>query len=106
WERAQILFAPTRDQQIGLQQQRIGRRYLRRLLRYRPRPYPGPLTLLACEQSNARDPARGWRDLAVGGLDIHSLPGDHFTHLREHAQATAARIDACLQKAQVRRKAA
>jgi hypothetical protein len=47
-----------------------------------------------------------WRDLAGGGLDIHHVPGDHFTHLRDHVQATAARIDACLEEALVPRKAA
>jgi hypothetical protein len=64
------------------------------------------VTLIVCEERNRRDPARVWRDLAGGGLEVHFVPGDHATHLRDHVQATAARIDACLQEAQARRKAA
>jgi thioesterase domain-containing protein len=105
-ERIQFLVAPTDEQKIGRRRVRIGRKYLSRLLRYRPRIYPGPVTLLVCEERNGRDPARVWRDLAGGGLEIHLVPGNHFTHLRDHVQATAARIDACLQEAQVCRKAA
>lgn len=102
----QIHFAPTDEQKIGHLQTRIGRKYLSRLLRYKPRIYPGPVTLLVCEEHKRRDPARGWRDLAGGRLEIHLVPGNHFTHLRDHVQATAARIDACLQEVPVRRKAA
>src|SRR5262249_15619287 len=58
-EAIQIRFAPTPDQRIGWRQQRIGRKYLRHLLRYKPRPYSGPLTLLVCEEHNG-DPAHGW----------------------------------------------
>jgi thioesterase domain-containing protein len=105
-ERFQLLFAPTHEQKIGRRKVRLGRKYLRHILRYKPRPYPGRLTLLVCEDHKTRDPARVWRDLAGGGLDIHYLPGNHFTHLREHAQVTAARIDASLDAAHARHAAA
>jgi aspartate racemase len=104
-ERIQLLLAPTHEQKIGRRKVRIGLKYLRHILRYKPRPYPGPVTLLVCEKHNTRDPARVWRDLAGGGLEIHYVPGNHFTHLREHAQVTAARIDACLEAAQAHKAA-
>jgi len=94
----QVRFDPTDEQKIGHQQTGIGRKYLSRLLGYRPRLYPGPVTLLVCEERSCRDPARVWRDLAGGGVEIHLVPGNHFTHLRDHVEATAARIDACLQE--------
>jgi amino acid adenylation domain-containing protein len=105
-ESTQLLFAPTREQKIGRQKVRIGRKYLRHILRYKPRPYPGPVTLIMCEKPTRREPGRVWHDLAGGGLEILHVPGDHFTHLREHVQATAARIGACLDAAQARKMAA
>jgi thioesterase domain-containing protein len=88
------------------EQVRIGRKYLRHILRYTPRPYPGPVTLISCVEDREREPGRVWRDLAPGGLEIIRVPGNHFTHLREHVQVTAARIGACLEAAQARKNAA
>jgi amino acid adenylation domain-containing protein len=99
-------FAPSPEQAIGLAKVRIGRKYVSRFLRYRPRPYPGPVTLILCQEHNRREPEREWHDLARGGLEILYVPGDHSTHLREHVQATAACINACLDKAQTSRMAA
>lgn len=98
-ERMRICLAPSPEEKIGLRKESIGKKYLQNMLRYVPRPYPGPVTLLVCEESKMRDPARVWRDVVRGGLDIQRVQGDHFTHLREHAHATAARLDACLEAA-------
>jgi aspartate racemase len=81
---------------------RFGLQYLRRLLRYIPQPYPGPVTLIVCEARRARNPTWVWRDVARGGLDIHYVPGDHDTHLHEHAAVTAAQLDSCLEAAHSR----
>jgi aspartate racemase len=102
----QLHCAPTREQRIGRQKVRIGRQYLRNILQYKPRPYAGPVTLLICEENSSREPGRVWRGLADGGLEILRVPGNHFTHLREHVQVTAARISACLEAAQARTAAA
>jgi amino acid adenylation domain-containing protein len=99
-------ISPSREQKISRRKVRIGRKYLRHVLRYKPRPYPGPVTLILCQEHNRREPERVWRDLAGGGLEVLYVPGDHFTHLREHAQATATQIGACLEAAQARKKAA
>jgi thioesterase domain-containing protein/acyl carrier protein len=48
-------------------------------LRYRPRPYPGPLTLFTASAAPA-DPASlvaKWRSVAVGGLTVHPVQADH-----------------------------
>src|SRR5262249_5752106 len=55
----------------------------RALAQYKPRPYPGRVTLFRARtqplvaQSRERD--LGWRRLAVGGVDVKTLPGAHLT---------------------------
>jgi amino acid adenylation domain-containing protein len=105
-DRARVLFSPTEEQRIGMRRSAIGNRYLRRILRYRPEPYEGKLTFLACEEREVEDAARVWKDVAAGGLEVHYLPGDHYTHLREHAATTAATLDECLSRAREERAGA
>jgi aspartate racemase len=98
-EKITMLTNPSPEQRIGRKKVQIGWKYLRRTLRYSPRPYPGPITLMLCEAQKTADPTRVWRDVAAGGLDIHYVPGDHFTHLRDYVALTAERLDACLEAA-------
>jgi thioesterase domain-containing protein len=98
-EKITMLTNPSPEQRVGRKKVQIGWKYLRRTLRYSPRPYPGPITLILCEAQKTADPTRVWCDLAAGGLDIHEVPGDHFTHLRDHAALTAAHLNACLEAA-------
>jgi thioesterase domain-containing protein len=98
-EAARQRVAPSDEQRIGRRKTAIGNRYLRRMLRYRLRPYDGKLTLVACQERKVEDAARVWRDFAAGGLEIRYVPGNHFTHLREHAATTAACLDDCLRRA-------
>jgi len=93
------LIAPTDEIRVEARRSAIAKRYLRSILRYRARPYEGKLTLLACSARHVSDAARIWRDLGAGGLEIRYLPGDHYTHLRDHAQTTAAALDDCLRRA-------
>jgi amino acid adenylation domain-containing protein len=79
---------------------RIGLKYLRSLLRYVPKPYHGTVKLLLCEKATMRDPTWMWRNVARGGLDVHSVPGDHYTHLRAESALTSAQLSACLDAAQ------
>jgi thioesterase domain-containing protein len=97
-DRAGVVFSPTEEQRIGMRRSAIGNRYLRRILGYRTRPYEGRLMLIACVDSQVEDSGRVWRDLAVGGLEIRYVPGDHHTHLRDHAPTTAAALDDCLRR--------
>jgi amino acid adenylation domain-containing protein len=98
-DRARVLFSPTEEQRIGMRRSAIGNRYLRRILGYRPQPYDGKLIFLACEEREVEDAARVWKDVAAGGLEVRYLPGDHYTHLRDHAATTAATLDDCLRRA-------
>ncbi len=76
------------------------RRYQETLYRYTPHPYPGKLTLLVAEEALHSDPTLGWEGLAVSGIEVHKVPGDHKTHIEKHLQATAERLRACLDAAQ------
>jgi thioesterase domain-containing protein len=70
--------------------------------RYRPqssRPYPGRITLLAAAEPPdgetaplaGCDPSRGWGRYTSAPVSVHTVPGNHWTMLREpHAQVLAA----------------
>jgi len=73
--------------------------YVRTLYRYRPRRYPGRITMLVNEVDARRHPDFGWRRLAAGGLTIYTVPGDHYSYIRDHARHTAERLRDCLEKA-------
>ena len=73
--------------------------YLRTLFRYRPRRYPGRITMLVNEVDARRHPDFGWRRLAAGGLTIYTVPGDHYSYIRDHAKDVAERLRDCLEKA-------
>jgi len=63
-----------------------------------PQPYSGKVTLFRAMGRRAEvgteiDPQYGWGDLAVGGLDIYDIPGDHLLMLQEpHVQVLAEKI--------------
>jgi len=79
----------------------VQRSYSRAIYAYRPRPYPGRMTLLVHEESR-RDDHRatlGWKNLVVGGIELHLLPGNHVTYIRDHVEAAAHQIRACVDRA-------
>jgi thioesterase domain-containing protein/acyl carrier protein len=70
---------------------------------YRPRPYPGRVTLFRAADdrpSRGADPFSGWRQVAGGGVEVHEVAGGHNTMMREpHVQSLSARLSACLERA-------
>lgn len=71
---------------------------------YVPKPYPGTLTLLrATEQPYGIYPDRnnGWSGLALGGIEVHDVPGHHGSIMREpRVEVLANTLDGCLERAQ------
>jgi len=67
---------------------------------YRARPYAGRITLIrARENGSGRDSAAEWEPLAAGGLEVFTVPGDHFTFLREpHVRDLAETLQASLDR--------
>jgi amino acid adenylation domain-containing protein len=72
---------------------------------YRPRPYRGKADLLLASDQFVRvrvrrDPYGEWRELCHGGVERHSVPGNHLSMLFDpHAEAVAHRVRACLEQA-------
>jgi thioesterase domain-containing protein/acyl carrier protein len=64
--------------------------------RYRPAPFPGTLTLFTTEAARAQS-EENWGALTEGRLEIESIPGEHYTVLREpHVGTLARRLEARL----------
>jgi amino acid adenylation domain-containing protein len=67
------------------------------LWNYVPGPYPGALSLLLARgpaqgtEPTATDPSLAWRELALGGADVHLLPADHYSLLKAPAVEQLAR---------------
>jgi thioesterase domain-containing protein/acyl carrier protein len=53
---------------------------------YRPSPYPGSITLFRARSPNSPAPVEGtlgWSRVAMGGVDVHEVPGEHLTIMHE-----------------------
>ncbi len=87
------------DRAIERRKFQIGRLYLRRTLKYSPKPFAGEIVLIASEELRSRNPTRVWKTLTPYPVTVHLVPGDHFSHLRQHAVETAAALDKCLAEA-------
>ncbi|MFP2926702.1 SDR family oxidoreductase [Pyxidicoccus sp. 3LG] len=78
--------------------------HVRETYAYQPRAYDGRVTLLKCTRlggRNKKDPTLGWGLLAAGGVDVHELPGEHLTLLRQpHVRTLADRLRQSLDEAQ------
>ena len=79
--------------------------------RYKPRPYPGPITvfrarvasLLAASQGVhvEREPDLGWGGLSPRPIEVHEVPGDHESLVSEpHVVTLAERLRQCLLEAE------
>jgi hypothetical protein len=73
-------------------------RYRRAIAAYDPAPYPGRLAVLRSETMKDLRPSLGWS--AIGKeVELHTIPGDHFTSITSNIATTAARLRACLDSA-------
>ncbi len=66
--------------------------YPRLLMAHPVGDYRGKLTLLIDETSHRTEGHLGWDDVKTGGLEVHILPGDHLSYIREHAATAAAKL--------------
>ncbi|RKH72154.1 non-ribosomal peptide synthetase [Corallococcus interemptor] len=65
---------------------------------YQPPPASGPFTVFEAEGSRWD---HGWAAYAPGGLDAHTVPGDHYSFLKPpHLQVLAAKLGDAIAKAQ------
>jgi thioesterase domain-containing protein len=62
--------------------------------RYRPKRYPGQVTLF---KTAHQDSTWGWGDIAAQGVVLHQIPGHHMNVLRPpQVQVLAEKLSACL----------
>lgn len=76
----------------------IQQSYSQTVHRYRPRSYPGKLTLLVSEELARVSPALGWDDLVLGGVEPHRVRGHHISYLRADVANTAQVLRECLER--------
>ncbi|MCP4659824.1 MAG: non-ribosomal peptide synthetase, partial [bacterium] len=66
------------------------------MMRYSASSYAGRLVLLKANELLAKEPQApdlGWGELAAGGVEIHGIPGNHYSMLREpHVPVLADRL--------------
>ncbi len=70
---------------------------------YSPQPYPDRLLFFRAQEVRANNgatrPEHFWLELAVGGIEITPIPGDHFTmNQPPHVQAIAERLERNLER--------
>jgi thioesterase domain-containing protein/acyl carrier protein len=70
---------------------------------YSPRASRGRITLFKANEplmESAGDPATDWLPLALDGIEVREVPGDHFAIMREpHVRVLAEHLNECLQQA-------
>ena len=75
----------------------------RAMRNYRPKVYPGQLTLFRARMQplfSPHKPDKGWGRLAAGGMDIKVVPGNHLGMLQEpHVRVLAEQLRTCLDRA-------
>ena len=118
-ERARQVNALTAD--VAIPQLRrileISKLNLLASARYVPQPYPKRITLFRSAELRPEDvgkkefeiyndPALGWGAFAVEPVEIHVIPGDHFTLLGEpNVRVLSERLKVCLEGTQTARSA-
>jgi thioesterase domain-containing protein/acyl carrier protein len=75
---------------------------VRAMLAYEPQEFDGSVTLFKAEEPL---PGTGlensWEEFALDGVEIHSVPGNHFTMIREpHVRALARALAHCIANAE------
>ncbi len=74
---------------------------LKAMRNYVPQPYPGRVIFFrACDRDsfNPQNPELGWQNLAMEGLEIHEVPGNHITmNFSPHVQVMAKWLQLYLQ---------
>jgi thioesterase domain-containing protein len=93
---AEFIFNSGHDLPVKLRHTYIIDTYNRAINNYKVRPYDGRITLL--RTSDSTGPVdMGWADLARGGVDVRSVPGNHYNMVKEpHVAALAEELKRCV----------
>jgi thioesterase domain-containing protein len=91
---------PAKELDHGLGLRADSDSYAKTLLQYKPQPFEGLVTLLISDDLYPRNRVQPWAEFATKGIELHVVPGNHETYIREHSTALAECLRACLHKAQ------
>jgi amino acid adenylation domain-containing protein len=91
---------PGRDRELAVAHHRMQRAY-------QPRRYPGRITFFRAQDrsfslfgSHSVEFDELWAQLAAGGIEVRTVPGDHLNLLNEpYIQTVAAELKDCLERA-------
>jgi len=73
---------------------------LRAMRKYSPRPYPGRVVLITTKMERV-NVATYWGKLALKGIDLHEVAGDHFSIFNGRDRADLLKtMSSCMKKAQ------
>ncbi len=94
-----IIFAPVTKtlrtmRQISLR----SHNYQNTLLKYRPKPYPGEITLIVNEEWKNKYPEMGWKDNLKTNMTVITVPGDHLTRLTTYGEITGKHLREIIKK--------
>ncbi len=98
WERS-VARAPRPESPSPIDDRKRLEHYPRMLMGHRLEPYAGRVTLLLPEGAHDSVEETGWTKAPTGGVDIHLLPGDHLSYIREHAATAAAKLRELIEQA-------
>jgi thioesterase domain-containing protein len=77
--------------------ERIEMVYYRAIAGYVPRRYAGRITIFRAQHpTSAGQHDLGWRAVARE-VDVHVIPGDHFTFITRHVRILGEQLSACVQ---------
>jgi thioesterase domain-containing protein len=99
-ERAEIVLYTTASGDALRHIEWVRENYRRTVRRFHPKPYNGHIEIIVSEKLSRRDPTLGWKNLALKGLGIHPVPGDHWTYIRGHVAVAGPTLRECLEKAE------
>ena len=75
----------------------IQKSYSQTIYHYRPARYNDKITLFINEETYQSSPDLGWEGLAAGGIEVHKLPGNHTSYIRDNVQIAAKELRRCLE---------
>ena len=100
------LFPPDMDRSTAERLLKVFKTHSRAAQHYRPQPYDGTITLFAASEPHTkaehnapfRSADQGWAEVALGGVNIQPVPGNHQTLVKApHVTALAERLQNCLE---------
>ena len=62
-------------------------------------PYGGRITLIVSNDWYGLDSTFGWADVALDGVEVHTIPGNHSSYMLEHDRIVAEKLKASIEKA-------